>query len=173
MSGNAFKNNMNKRKGVKILADVEKVVESDIITEESTTIEESTITEEVIETETSNDTNCNTNDEPKLIPFDIEGKVTFTKLGISIKDEYKEKINKLASASSIKPNSAVIKVLENVFTDGHFSVEFKKKSPLRVTSYNIPDNMYADIENIANTYGLNKSEVFNKLIEEGLKYQFK
>ena len=167
MSGNAFKNNMNKRKGVKILADVEKVVESDIITEEST------ITEEVTETETSNDTNCNTNDEPKLIAFDIEGKVTFTKLGISIKDEYKEKINKLASASSIKPNSAVIKVLENVFDNGHFSVEFKKKSPLRVTSYNIPDNMYADIENIANTYGLNKSEVFNKLIEEGLKYQFK
>ena len=47
MSGNAFKNNMNKRKGVKILADVEKVVESDIITEESTTIEKSSVVSQI------------------------------------------------------------------------------------------------------------------------------
>lgn len=99
-------------------------------------------------------------------------KIPMIKFGVSIKEDNKKKIDKLAKKSKIKPNETVIAVLEEVFDGKNFNISIDKKQNIRVTSYNIPENMYNAIDKISENTGVNKSEIFNKILEEGLKNFF-
>lgn len=99
-------------------------------------------------------------------------KIPMVKFGVSIKEDNKKKIDKLAKKSKIKPNETVIAVLEELFDGKNFDISIDKKQNIRVTSYNIPENMYNAIDRLSENTGVNKSEIFNKILEEGLKNFF-
>lgn len=105
----------------------------------------------------------------------LENKIepTTTKFGVSIKEDLVEKIKILGEHSNNKkPNDVVIDLLGDLFDGKDFKVEFEKKSSLKVTSYNLPNEMIKGIEKINKKTGVPKSEIFNKLIEEALKEYF-
>ena len=95
--------------------------------------------------------------------------IPYKKLGVSIKEDSKRKVEKIAKKYKAKPNTAVIKLLETIYDGKKFEVSFEKKQPLRVTSYNLPEDMVKAIEKISETTGVNKSEIFNTLLETALE----
>lgn len=94
------------------------------------------------------------------------------KFGTSVQSGLIEKVTVLAEQSAKKPNTVVTELLQSMFENGKFNVEFEKKQELKVTSYNLPTDMVKAIEKIHKTTGQPKAEIFNTLLATALKEYF-
>ena len=99
-------------------------------------------------------------------------KPEITKIGVTVKESIKNKIDVLADDNSMKPNEVVVDLLGKVFDGKEFTVAFDKKENTKVTSFNIPNAMDKALIKLNKKTGIPKSELFNKLIEEVLKEFF-
>ena len=95
-----------------------------------------------------------------------------TKIGVTIKENIKSKIDILADDNDMKSNEVVNDLLNRVFDGKNFTVQFEKKEKTKVTSFNIPKAMDKDLIKLNKTTGIPKTELFNKLLEEALKEFF-
>lgn len=107
----------------------------------------------------------------------LENKVepATSKFGASIREDLIEKVKALGEHSNNKKsNDVVIDLLRGLFDaeSNKFKIEFEKKSSLKVTSFNLPNEYINAIDKINRKTGVPKSEVFNRLIEEALKDYF-
>lgn len=112
--------------------------------------------------------------KPKKV---LENKVepVTSKFGASIREDLIEKVKILGEHSNNKKsNDVVIDLLKGLFDaeNNKFKIEFEKKSSLKVTSFNLPNEYINAIDKINRKTGVPKSEVFNRLIEEALKDYF-
>lgn len=98
--------------------------------------------------------------------------VKSTKFGSSVQADILTKVNVLAEQSEKKPNTVVVELLESLFEDNKFNVEFENKQDLKVTSYNLPTPMVDAINKINKETKVPKAEIFNKLLQEALKEYF-
>ena len=109
----------------------------------------------------------------KLRDENTPSKPEITKIGVTIKETVKSKIDALADDNNMKPNEVVNDLLERVFDGKNFSVQIEKKEKTKVTSFNIPKQMDKAMTRISKATDVPKSEIFNKLLEEALKEFFK
>ena len=173
MSANRFKLKMDKEKAKEIVSHTPVVEENKIetvadLTDTSTENTSLKVNEdEVVYDEEENTIEDTNSDQLKNLFSDII--IPYKKLGVSIKEDRKRKVEKIAKKYKAKPNTAVIKLLETIYDGKKFDVSFEKKQPLRVTSYNLPEDMVKAIEKISETTGVNKSEIFNTLLETALE----
>lgn len=98
-----------------------------------------------------------------------EAKKETVKLGVSIKESTKDKVDMLAEDNSMKANEVVVELLNRVFDGKDFTVNFDKKEDTKITSFNIPPEINKAIEKVNKKTGIPKSEVFNKLLDEAMK----
>lgn len=135
---------------------------------------------EVKETATENETSIvkKTKTSKKIVPTkklrddSEESKPENTKIGVTVKQSVKFKIDALADDNNMKVNDVVIDLLGKVFDGEKFNVEFEKKEQTKVTSFNIPQAMDKALIKLNKTTGIPKTELFNKLLEEALKEFF-
>lgn len=109
----------------------------------------------------------------KLRDENTPSKPEITKIGVTVKETVKSKIDALADDNNMKPNEVVNDLLERVFDGKNFSVQIEKKEKTKVTSFNIPKQMDKAMTRISKATDVPKSEIFNKLLEEALKEFFK
>ena len=173
---NRFKNKMSKEKAKEIVgSNTIKENTIEIETKETNIPPSSAPTDEPVKEEvvkeniTKEEEHSSSSPKKTII---TAKKIPMVKFGVSIREDNKKKIDKLAKKSKIKPNETVIAVLEEVFDGKSFNVTIEKKQNIKVTSYNIPENMYNAIDKISENTGVNKSEIFNRILEEGLKNFF-
>lgn len=108
----------------------------------------------------------------KLRDDNAPSKPETTKIGVTIKENIKSKIDILADDNDMKSNEVVNDLLNKVFDGKNFTVQFEKKEKTKVTSFNIPKAMDKDLIKLNKTTGIPKTELFNKLLEEALKEFF-
>ncbi|MDZ5019664.1 hypothetical protein [Clostridium perfringens] len=108
----------------------------------------------------------------KLRDNNTSSKPEVVKIGVTVKENIKLKLDALAEDSNIKPNEAVVDLLGKLFDGKNFNIEFEKKEKTKVTSYNIPAAMDKALIKLNKTTGIPKTELFNKLLEEALKEFF-
>ena len=98
-----------------------------------------------------------------------ETKKETVKLGVSIKESTKDRVDMLAEDNSMKANEVVVELLNRVFDGKDFTVNFDKKEDTKITSFNIPPEINKAIEKVNKKTGIPKSEIFNKLLDEAMK----
>lgn len=98
-----------------------------------------------------------------------EVKKETVKLGVSIKESTKDRVDMLAEDNSMKANEVVVELLNRVFNGKDFTVNFDKKEDTKITSFNIPPEINKAIEKVNKKTGIPKSEIFNKLLDEAMK----
>ncbi|MBP3915932.1 hypothetical protein, partial [Clostridium sp.] len=99
-------------------------------------------------------------------------KIEITKIGVTVKETVKTKVDTLADHNNMKPNEVVNDLLGRIFDGKNFNIEIKKKEKTKITSFNIPKSMDKAMSRISKNTGVPKTEVFNKLLEEALKEFF-
>lgn len=156
-------------------------IETSSVNEAESKIEDSAVIapveelkEEIKEEPKEETTNKTRKNKPKKT---LENKIepTTSKFGASIREDLIEKVKILGEHSNNKrANDVVIDLLKGLFDNesNKFKIEFEKKSSLKVTSFNLPNEYINAIDKINRKTGIPKSEVFNKLIEEALKEYF-
>ena len=108
----------------------------------------------------------------KLREDDASSTPKNVKLGVTVKESIKTKINVLADDNNMKVNDVVIDLLEKVFDGEKFNVEFEKNEQTKITSFNIPQAMDKALIKLNKATGIPKTELFNKLLEEALREFF-
>ena len=108
----------------------------------------------------------------KLRDDSQESKPENVKLGVTVKESIKTKIDALADDNNMKANDVVNDLLGRVFDGKNFTVAFEKKEQTKVTSFNIPQAMDKALIKLNKTTGIPKTELFNKLLEEALREFF-
>lgn len=96
-------------------------------------------------------------------------KPKFSKVGVTVKESIRTKVNVLAEDNNMKPNEVVVDLLKRVFDGKNFTIDIDKKDEIKVTSFNIPDEMSKALIKLNKSTGITKSEIFNKLLEEALQ----
>lgn len=135
---------------------------------------------EVVETSTENETSevkknkssKKVTPKKKLRDDSEESKPENTKIGVTVKQSVKFKIDALADDNNMKVNDVVIDLLGKVFDGKNFTVVFEKKEQTKVTSFNIPESMDKALIKLNKSTGIPKTELFNRLLEEALKEFF-
>lgn len=128
------------------------------------------VTSKINEMHPSINTTSNKDNTLKLI-IPKDEKVQMTKLGTSIRVDLKNELDKKAKKYSKTTNNLVNIILDTLYDSEtkKFNIDVDKKETFKSTSYHIKANHYNAIDKLCKSTGYNKSEVFNKLIQEGLK----
>lgn len=108
----------------------------------------------------------------KLRDENTQSKPEITKIGVTIKENIKSKIDILADDNGMKSNEVVNDLLERLFDGKNFNIQIEKKEKTKVTSFNIPKQMDKAITRMSKATDIPKSEIFNKLLEASLKEFF-
>lgn len=108
----------------------------------------------------------------KLRDENSQSKPEITKIGVTVKENIKNKVNVLADDNNMKPNEVVNDLLGRLFDGKNFTVEFEKREKTKITSFNIPKPMDKAMARISKATDIPKTEVFNRLLEEALKEFF-
>ncbi|MDK0690192.1 hypothetical protein P5F11_15040 [Clostridium perfringens] len=105
----------------------------------------------------------------KLRDDSEESKPENVKIGVTVKESIKTKIDALADDNNMKANDVVNDLLGRVFDGKNFTVQFEKKEQTKITSFNISESMDKALIKLNKSTGIPKTELFNRLLEEALK----
>lgn len=182
MATNRFKKNLDKDKAKEIVGntaqesvqDAEEAVKEDA---NNSVTDTTSVTATETEDDTATDTTTTHKSSKKPVPSkklrkDSVTKPGITKIGVTVKESIRTKIDALADDNGMKANEVVVDLLNKLFDGKDFTIAFEKKESTKVTSYNVPDAIDKAMTKIVKRTGIPKSEVFNKLIEEALKEYF-
>ena len=159
-----------------VLSKSENTTSTEII-EPISTEEKNDNTIEVEETATENKTSeiKKTKSSKKVSPKrklrddSEESKPENVKIGVTVKESIKTKIDALADDNNMKANDVVNDLLGRVFDGKNFTVQFEKKEQTKITSFNISESMDKALIKLNKSTGIPKTELFNRLLEEALK----
>lgn len=150
------------------IEEVAKINEQEKNISEATEITEAEEREEVVKNKSSK----KSTPTKKLRDENSLSKPEITKIGVTVKETVKTKINALAEDNNMKPNEVVNDLLERLFDGKNFNVKIEMKEKTKVTSFNIPKAMDKAMTKISKATDVPKSEIFNKILEEALKEFF-
>lgn len=105
----------------------------------------------------------------KLRDKDSISKPENVKIGVTVKESIKSKIDILAEDNNMKTNDVVNDLLGRLFDGDKFTVGFEKKEQTKITSFNIPSVMDDALVKLNKKTGIAKTELFNRLLEEALR----
>ena len=184
MAGNRFKKNLDKEKTKEIVGNTTSVIVEEVNNIEDTVVTDTKNNEIEVEVETEGGTEGETDAKKgktsnksvivkKLRDENAPSKPEIVKLGVTIKETVKSKVDALADDNNMKSNEVVNDLLGRLFDGKKFNVNIEKKDKTKVTSFNIPKEMDKAITKMSKATDVPKSEIFNRLLEEALEEFFK